>query len=231
MNGCIAIERALNVVKGIQFNQRKSKRIARWIIIILPIFIMSTIIHEPLHRDLFEYHHLKYKSDSYDSNRNETMVYENGTNETIPYEIEKYVLCVITYSARMQNYNTVILFFHLIGPFIANLCSALCIIFKSARRRSATRSTQTIGQHALEQLSEHKQLIISPILLLVLSSPRLIMSLISGCINVSDNFWLYLCGYFISFTPSTLIFIIFVVPSKLYMDAFKQSWRNWQSRS
>ena len=158
-------------------------------------------------------------------------MFENITNETMPYEVEKHVLCVTTYSLLVQNYNTVVLFFHLVGPFITNLCSALCIIIESARRRASTRTKQTVRQHVLEQLSEHKQLIISPILLLVLSSPRLIISLISGCVKASDNSWLYLCGYFISFTSSMLIFIVFVVPSKLYMDAFKQSCRSWWSRS
>jgi hypothetical protein len=32
--------------------------------------------------------------------------------------------------------------------------------------------------------------------------------------------WLYLCGYFLSFIPSMLTFIIYILPSKKYKDKF-----------
>ncbi|CAF3832453.1 unnamed protein product [Adineta steineri] len=92
-----------------------------------------------------------------------------------------------------------------------------------ARQRSVVRTNQSFKEHIQDQFSEHKQLIISPIVLLVLSIPRLIISLLPGCAKTSKNLWLYLGAYFISFTPSMLIFLIFVVPSELYMKAFKQS--------
>ncbi|CAF4245336.1 unnamed protein product, partial [Adineta steineri] len=55
LNACVAIERAIHVYQGIHFNKEKSKRLARWIIFILPFCITATIIHEPLHRDIFEH--------------------------------------------------------------------------------------------------------------------------------------------------------------------------------
>jgi hypothetical protein len=221
LNACVAVERAVSVSKGVKFDRKKSKRIARWIIIMLPLFVMATIIHEPIHRDSLEYTIDKYKS------RQD----ENWTNESMGYEIENHVLCVINYSRSVQDYNTAILFFHLIAPFVANLFSALYIIFGTARQRSVTRSKQTYREHVLEQFNEHKQLVISPIILLILSLPRLIMSLVSGCVDASKNPWLYLCGYFISFTPSMLIFVIFVLPSELYMKTFKETLRSWRRRT
>ncbi|CAF1290215.1 unnamed protein product [Adineta ricciae] len=221
LNSCVAIERAVNVYKGVQFDKKKSRRAARWIVKILPIFIVATIIHEPMHRHLFEYTNEIYGSDE---NRNQT-------NETIRYETEKYVLCVVTYPSFVQNYNTTILFLHLIVPFLANLCSTLYIIFGNARRRSTIQTKQTFQELVLKQINEHKQLIVSPLILLVLSLPRLIISLISGCIDASNNPSLYLCAYFISFTPSMLIFIVFVLPSDLYMKTFKDSLRKYRPRS
>ncbi|CAF3880806.1 unnamed protein product [Adineta steineri] len=129
------------------------------------------------------------------------------------------------------NYNTAVLFFHLVGPFIVNLFSALFIIFGGAHQRSIARTNQSFKEHIQEQLREHRQLIISPIVLLVLSIPRLIISLLSGCAKTSENLWLYLGAYFISFTPSMLIFLIFVFPSELYMKAFKQSFNRIQRRT
>jgi hypothetical protein len=45
-------------------------------------------------------------------------------------------------------------------------------------------------------------------------------------VKTSEKSWLYFSAYFISFIPPMLIFFIFVVPSKLYMKAFKQSFKN-----
>ncbi|CAF0965024.1 unnamed protein product [Adineta steineri] len=210
LNACVAIERAIHVYQGVHFNKEKSKRFARWIIFILPFCITATIIHEPLHRNVFE-HQIKY--------------YQG----LLPI-IERNIWCAIQYSRAVQDYNTAILFIHLIGPFIANLFSASFIIFGTARQRSLAQTSQNYIAHIREQLREHKQLLISPAILLILSMPRLIISLLSGCLKVSDKPWLYLFAYFISFTPSILVFIVFVVPSELYRKTLKESLRIWQRR-
>ena len=80
-------------------------------------------------------------------------------------------------------------------------------------------------------MNEHKHLLISPIVLLLLATPRLIISLVSGCVDPSENPWLYLCAYFISFTPPMLIFVVFVLPSKLYRKTFKESIMQWRRQA
>ena len=202
-NACVAVERAVNVFKRVNFDKKKSKYFARRIILILPFCIIGTLMHELVYRELF--------------------VYQSKTNNTDEGVTERYVSCVTHYSPAVQNYNTTILFFHLVVPFLANLLSALFIIFGGARQRSVARTGKTFSEHVREQFSEHKHLIISPVILLLLSIPRLIISLLSGCVKTSENLWLYLSAYFISFIPSMLIFLIFVAPSELYMRAFKQS--------
>jgi hypothetical protein len=139
---------------------------------------------------------------------------------------DRDISCVTHYSPAVQDYNTTILFFHLVAPFLVNLSSALFIIFGAARQRSVARTGKTFNEHVREQFKEHKQLIISPIILLVLSIPRLIISLLPDGVKISENLWLYLSAYLISFIPSMLIFFIFVVPSELYMKAFKQSFKS-----
>ncbi|CAF0808178.1 unnamed protein product [Adineta steineri] len=207
LNACVAVERAVLIFKGVNFDKKKSKSIARRTILILPFCILGTLIHELTFRRLFEY---------------ETAPYTTNTNKTNENTINRYVSCITRYSPSVQNYNTAVLFFHLVGPFIINLCSALFIIFGGAQQRSMARTNQNFKQHVQEQFREHKQLIISPIVLLFLSIPRLIISLLPGCVKTSENLWLYLGPYFISFTPPMLIFLIFVFPSELYMKAFKQ---------
>ncbi|CAF0810901.1 unnamed protein product [Adineta steineri] len=208
LNSCVAVERAVLSYKGVNFDKKKSKSIARRTILILPFCIFGTLIHERVYRKLFVYEIGLDKTDT------------NKTNENTN---NRYVSCITRYSPSIQDYNTAVLFFHLVGPFIVNLFSALFIIFGGARQRSMARTNQSFREHIQEQFSEHKQLIISPIVLLMLSIPRLIISLLPGCVKTSENLWLYLGAHFISFTPSMLIFLIFVFPSKLYMKAFKQS--------
>lgn len=236
LNACVAVERAVTVFKRIHFDKKKSKYIAQWIIFILPLCIMASLIHEPLHRKMFEYQTETNKVYANKTESSTTYLVETGKNKTSIETIykstqDRHVWCVIRYSSSVQNYNTAILFFHLIGPFIANLFSALFIIFGHARQRSTTRTRQTFKEHVREQFSEHKQLIISPIALLVLSMPRLIISALPGCVRTSQNLWLYLGAYFISFTPSILIFVIFVMPSELYMKTFKESYRSWRRQT
>ncbi|CAF1670891.1 unnamed protein product [Adineta ricciae] len=207
LNACVAVERAFNVYKGVNFNKEKSKYFARWIIFILPFCIMTTIIHEPLYRQIFHYDER-----------------EKITDEWIEYfVIDRHTWCTTSYSQSIQDYNTAILFIHVLGPFMANLFSALFIIIQSARRRSEAQKKQTFQQHLREQWNEHKQLVISPFILLLLSTPRLIISLLSGCVDVFSHLWLYLSAYFISFSPSILVFIVFVIPSSSYRKVFKQT--------
>ncbi|CAF1666567.1 unnamed protein product, partial [Adineta ricciae] len=177
LNACVAVERAVSVHRGINFNKDKSKRYARLVIFILPCCVMATLIHEPLYRLVF----------SYETMERQTVI----DVERIPADsvTGKYAVCRTSYSSSVQDYDTVILFIHLVGPFIINLLSALFIIIRNARRRLAAQKKQTYKQHICEQWKEHKQLIISPIVLLLLSTPRLIVSLLSACLKVADYAW------------------------------------------
>ncbi|CAF4420663.1 unnamed protein product [Rotaria magnacalcarata] len=173
----------VTVVKGVNFNKKRSKSIARWTVRLLPFVILSTLSHEFIYRGLFD-----------------------------------------DYEEQLQQFN----FFHFIAPFFINLFSAIFIIFNIARHRSITRIQHTYEQQLLQQFNEHKQLVFSPIVLVILSFPRLLISLFSGCVKISRSPWLYLVGYFISFIPSSFIIVIFVIPSTLYKKQFRESINHWR---
>jgi len=216
LNACVAIERAINVSKGVSFNKAKSRYIARWLLVILPVFVIGSLIHEPIQREAFEF----------ETDANATLD-KNGTSANTR---DNYVYCIARYSPALQNYNTVVLFFHLLGPFAINLFSAFYIIFGVARQRAIAQPIRSYKAHVHEQFYEHKHLLISPLVLAILASPRLVIAVLSPCIDVSQNPWLYLSAYFISFIPSMVIFIIFVLPSSLYMNKFKDTIRSWKQR-
>ncbi|CAF1279829.1 unnamed protein product [Adineta ricciae] len=217
-NAYVAVERAILVFKGVHFDKKTSQRWAYWLVFLSPFCILSTFIHEPLHRKLFEYQPEIKKEYLNETVDNVTRIVEY-TNETKQSD----VWCVTSYSPSVQTYNTIIQFIHLLGPFTLNLFSSLFIIFGVARQRSNAQTRQTYFEHVREQFHEHKRLLISSVTLMILALPRLILALLPGCLNVSDHLWLYLFGYFVSFTPSILIFIVFVVPSKSYLNTFKKT--------
>ena len=200
LNACVAMERAVAVSRGVKFDKKRSQLVAKGIILALPFVILGSIIHEPLHRKLFD-----------------------------DREMQSF-WCVARYPSSVQLYNTIIIFFHFLGPAAANLFSALFIIFGTVHQRSTTQVGHTYLEQLRRQLREHKQLLISPLILVLLSLPRLIISLISTCVDVASQPWLYLSGYFISFIPSVLVFVVFVLPSGLYKRQFRASVKRWRRR-
>ena len=175
----VAIERAFIIIKGINFNKKKSKLIAKWTIIGLVLITIVTNIHDPIYRNLFE---------------------EDNDDE------EKRIWCIVKYPSAIRIINLIINIFHFIVPFIINLISAIIIIIMSTRQRAAIQKKQKYKEILNEQIQQHKNLLIGPCVLIILGIPRLIISFTSGCMKSSSDSWLFLLGYFISLIPPLLNF-------------------------
>jgi hypothetical protein len=189
---CVAIERAYIIIKGVNFNKKKIRLMAKWIIVGLLFIIIGTTIHDPIYRRLIEE--------------------ENDE--------EKRIWCIVEYPSAIHIVNLVIIIFHTIIPFIINLISAIIIIIMNARQRATIQKEQKYKKILHEQIQQHKNLVIGPIVLIILGIPRLIISFVSGCMKSPTNSWLFLFGYFISLIPSLLTFILFVLPSNTYYQIF-----------
>jgi hypothetical protein len=177
LNGCVAGERAFAVFKGISFNKKQSKQMAKWIIMCVILLNIILFLPQIIYLHLFE--DLK----------------------------EDRTWCVVHYSSLLNNYSSFIQFFHFFSPFLLNLFSAIFIIIRTTRQRILIHDRFT--NHFKSKLNQHKHLLISPIILMILSLPRLIISLTLTCQKSSKYFWLNLSEYFISFLPSILIFFCF----------------------
>jgi hypothetical protein len=195
LNAAVIVERAFTVIKGIKFKKAKAKRIAKIIIPILIGLTTLTIIHDPLHRRL------------------------------IDDPEEQRTWCIVSYSDNIQLFNSIVKLFHFLMPFVFNISSAIVIIITISRNRSRAKKQTTYIEHVREQLREHRYLLISPIILIILHLPRLIITFTSGCMKSARNPWIFLIGYFISCVPSLLTFIIFVLPSDTYKKAFADTIR------
>jgi hypothetical protein len=183
---CVAIERAATVCLGLQFNQMKSKRMAKWIILCVFLLCSLIAIHDPIHRHL------------------------------INDDDEKRIWCIVTYSVHLKKYTSMMNLFHFFLPFIINIVCALMIIIIVARKRSIVHENQNYKKQIRQQLQHYKHLLITPCILVLLAMPRLIISFVSGCMKSTRDPWLFLVAYFISLLPHIFALFLFILSSKIY---------------
>ena len=189
LHACVAIERTVSVAKGVTFNKTRSKTVAKWIMPMILLLTTLTHIHDPIHRELME-------------------------------EVEEQrIWCIIKYSPSVKIFDKVINIFHFLAPFSVNLISALAIIISTARSRSNAQKNYLTRQHLRTQFRHHKHLIISSVILIILALPRLAISLLPGCMKSYRDPWLFLAGYYTSFIPPMLVFVVYVVPSETYTQS------------
>ena len=94
LNACVALERAIIIIKGIAFDKDKSKKFAKITIPILFLLTIGTNIHEIIYRRLID-------SDSND---------------------EKRIWCVVTFSSHIQIFHLFVNIFHFRTPFLIIIC-------------------------------------------------------------------------------------------------------------
>ncbi|CAF4957408.1 unnamed protein product [Rotaria sp. Silwood1] len=205
LNACVAAERAFATIKGANFNEKKSKQVAKYIILTLIFLTIRTTIYDPIHRRLLD------DDDDDDSDK-------------------KRIWCIVTYSSNFRIFNSIVNIFHFCVPFLIDILSAIIIIIKTTRQRTTVQTHQTYGKLLREQIQQHSHLLVAPILLVIIALPHLIISFISGCMKSINDSWLFLIGYFISLIPPMLTFLVFVLPSKLYKTEFQKSIHQYQRR-
>jgi len=203
LNACVAIERSITAIKGVNFNKKKSRKLAGYIIIILLILNIGTSVHDPLYRRLID--------DNHDDNS------------------EYRIWCIVSYPFHIQRFHLLMNIFHFCVPFVINFISALMIIIYTIRRQTKIRNGENYRKMLRKQIQKHKHILIAPIILVVLAIPRLIISLVSGCLKSLNESWIFLIGYFISLIPPIITALVFILPSKLYKKEFQKSIKQVQS--
>ncbi|CAF0818066.1 unnamed protein product [Adineta steineri] len=199
-NACVAIERALIIRKGVQFNKIKSKQTFKWIVLLLFFLNIVTTIQDPISRRLVE------------------------------DKEDERMWCVVEYSSLIQIFNSIFYLFHFLLPLIINFFSALYIMTRLAQQRVKIHLHQTFRKHFHQQFNEHKHLVISPLILILLSLPRLVISFLPGCMKSFREPWLFLIGYFVPFIPPFLSCVIFILPSMMYRKEFLDALRRLKQR-
>ena len=193
LSACVALERLVSAIQGVKFNKAKSQRVARWMILIIVLSTSCSYVYDPVHRQLLD------------------------------DEEEQRTWCVTQYSSLVQIIDWIMNIFHFSVPFVINAISALIVILVLARTRLHSQKKKSFRQHLHEQFHQHKHLFISPVILIILALPRLVLSFLAGCMGSARESWLYLSGYYISFIPAIMTLIVFILPSALYKKEFYET--------
>ncbi|CAF1558458.1 unnamed protein product, partial [Adineta ricciae] len=197
LNACVAVERAIMTINGTSFNQKKSKQIAKYLTMFVIFLNIITTIHDPIYRRVID--------DDDDDD-----------------ETKKRIWCTVLYPSSVQKFNTIMNLFHFLVPFFINFMSASIIMILIARQKKSVNTKEGFYEQLKKEFLQHRHLIITSIVLVILAIPRLIFSFVFGCMKSISEPWLFLIGYFISFIPSMLTFIVFVLPSTTYKQHFKK---------
>jgi len=198
LNACIALERIITAIQGAHFDKKQSRKVAKFIVIFLSLTIIGTSIHDPIYRDIID------EKNEGDDNQND----------------RKW--CIVRYKASLRTYDYIIHTIHFFGPFLINIISSIMLILKKTHQELKMQRNRTYKEVFRDQIHQHKHLLIAPLVLTLLAVPRLILTYLSKCMESNNDTWLYLAGYFISFVPSMMSFLVFVMPSKFYKKEFRK---------
>ncbi|CAF4157154.1 unnamed protein product, partial [Adineta steineri] len=153
LHAFVTIERFFVVFLGIRFNKAKSRRLAKIIIFLIIVLTAASLIHDPVHRRLID-----------------------DTEEQRTW-------CLVEFTSKVETYNRFINIFHFIIPFAVNFILVIGIMIITARQRSSAQRNVTFQQQLKRQFGQHKHLILSSILLIILALPRLITSFLPNCMK------------------------------------------------
>jgi hypothetical protein len=192
LNACVALERIIYVIKGTSFNKTLSKKIAIGISVSVVPIMWCLFVPQMIYLHIFH------------------------------DDAEERSWCVIKYSGWLATYSTTLIFVHYFVPLAINILSIICITTVATYRRILIQKHHSFCSHLRKQIKKNKHRLISSGIIICLTLPYLIISIVLDCKKSSNLFWFYLVGYFLSFCPAAFIFLIFVLPSSHYRKEFNE---------
>ena len=131
--------------------------------------------------------------------------------------------CVARYPQLATQFNRANVLIHHIGPFTLHFVCSLLLVFVVARKRAAAKGDS--ATHLFRKnLIELKELFIPAGLIILSALPQFFLSFSLACTDFNQAWQRYslTIAYFLSFTPQTLTFLLYIQPSSF----FKQEFRN-----
>ena len=131
--------------------------------------------------------------------------------------------CMIDLSSNFQLYDRVTVLTHYLIPFSTQILSITILIISAARSRSrSSNNHDPFIDYLKRQFKLQKDLYIPPLVIIVSGLPQTILSFSFACTQLIV--WqqhALLIAYFLSFAPQLLGFILFILPSSVYLKEFE----------
>lgn len=185
LTACIAIERVIVAYQHLSFNLDRSRHVARIVIPSLILYHFLVVLHEPFHRRLL--------SDTQSSDR-------------LWCSLDLHTWFLNTYE-RTTN------ILHLVFPLAINILSPLIMLTILTTHKTTVNENATAWSNFISVLRTYKSNLITPSLLVLLTTPRLILTFCLTCITQPWQNTAYLVAYLLSLMPLMTSLFIFVLPS------------------
>jgi hypothetical protein len=152
-------------------------------------------------------------------------------HEIIYYTSIKHIptnapICVTNFNNNlMSTFNRVTTLIHYLVPFsIQVICITFLIILAARSRVKTVGKKKTFRQILNKQFQTHKDHYIIPVIIILSALPQTILTFSLGCTDLSPV-WRHtlLVAYLLSYSPQLLGFILFVLPSTVYVTEFRRT--------
>jgi hypothetical protein len=132
-------------------------------------------------------------------------------------------ICVPNFDTNLvYTYNRISTLIHYLIPFfIQVLCITFLIAVAARSRVKAIGYRMSFGEVLKKQFKTHKELYVTPTIIVLSALPQAIFTFSFACTQLSD--WqrhTLLGSYLLSYAPQVLGFILYVLPSTSYKKEF-----------
>jgi hypothetical protein len=194
LTACIALERTISVLKGASFNRKTSVRAVKFVVPNLIIILVLSFLHHPLHRRLI-----------------------------VDPRYDERLWCVLRFDhGWLETYDIVIGLVHTLGPFLTNLICAIVLLVVFSRTKQAAHNKERFSKVLKKLICHHKDLLITPLLIIAFKLPVLIIMLVIECVKTDWELNIVITAYILSLMPFMGTFFIFILPSQSYLKVFNE---------
>jgi hypothetical protein len=136
-------------------------------------------------------------------------------------------VCITEYTKYIwKTFEVSFLFLNHFIPFFLNVY-ATYVIIQTVARSKANLNKSKLRKEVWNQIKNHHEQLIGPVIMIVCSTPQLLVSFATRCYHWDSMVRrkLIIVVYFISFLPQMLTFYLYILSSKKYKNVFvKTKW-------
>jgi hypothetical protein len=137
-----------------------------------------------------------------------------------------HVSCRTYYNQTALPYIDILDSVHIITPVIINLLCSVFVLISIARHQAFIRLSDNYYSHFCGQISKHRDFFIAPLFILVTSLPHEVFAhYMNICIDSSQKSFLrlHITLIFFQYLPHTFTFLIYIYPSRVYLEEFRRT--------